>query len=123
VYREDKGKVERRIDIVSNKDQSFDNLAKGLAEERVSRGKALKLVGAAILGGLLASIPGVALAAPQTCVTCVCGTGRPCNPKSSTCAELREFPVGTTCERACARQNLNFCGGATKFHCPHGCPS
>jgi hypothetical protein len=105
---------------MSGKD--LDALAKGLAEERISRGGALKRMGAVLLGGLLAASPAAAFAAPQTCVTCVCGTGRPCNPKGGpVCAELREFPVGTTCEQACARENLNFCGGATKFHCPHGC--
>ena len=107
---------------MSNNDRNFDSLAKGLAEERVSRGKALKLVGAAILGGLLASIPGVALAAPQTCVTCTCGTGQPCNPKSTTCAELRAFPAETTCSQACAKQNLHLCSAGQAFHCPQGCP-
>jgi hypothetical protein len=108
---------------MSGKD--LDALAKGLAEERISRGKALKRLGAALLGGsLLAAFPGVASAAPQRCITCVCGTGRPCNPKGDpVCTEDRGFPVGTTCEQACARKNLRFCGGATKFHCPRGCPS
>ena len=40
---------------------SFDELAKGLASGRISRGRALKLVGAAILGGgVLTLLPGVA---------------------------------------------------------------
>jgi hypothetical protein len=41
---------------------SFDELAKGLANRSLSRGDALKWVGAAIVGGLLGSIPGVAWA-------------------------------------------------------------
>jgi hypothetical protein len=41
---------------------SFDELAKGLASGTVSRGRALKLMGGALLGGVLAAIPGVALA-------------------------------------------------------------
>jgi hypothetical protein len=43
-------------------EHSFDELAKGLANRSLSRGDALKWVGAAIVGGLLASIPGVAWA-------------------------------------------------------------
>lgn len=46
---------------------SFDELAKGLASGRVSRGRMLRLVGGALLGGLLAAMPGVAAAAPTTC--------------------------------------------------------
>src|ERR671933_415722 len=41
----------------------FDELAKGLASGEVSRRKALRLMGAALLGGTLASIPGAAWAA------------------------------------------------------------
>jgi hypothetical protein len=41
---------------------SFDELAKGLASGNLSRRQALKLVGGALLGGLLVSIPGVAQA-------------------------------------------------------------
>jgi hypothetical protein len=43
-------------------EHSFDELAKGLASGIVSRRQALKLVGGALLGGLLVSIPGVAQA-------------------------------------------------------------
>jgi hypothetical protein len=41
------------------RDHSFDELAKGLANRSLSRRYALKWVGAAVMGGLLASIPGV----------------------------------------------------------------
>ena len=44
------------------RDHSFDELAKGLANRSLSRRDALKRVGAAIVGGLLASVPGVAWA-------------------------------------------------------------
>jgi hypothetical protein len=37
--------------------KDLDALAKGLADERISRGKALKRMGAALIGGLLASVP------------------------------------------------------------------
>jgi Stigma-specific protein, Stig1 len=43
-------------------ERSFDELAKGLATGTLSRGKALRWMGSAILGAALASFPGVALA-------------------------------------------------------------
>ena len=44
------------------RDHSLDELAKGLASGSLSRHDALKLAGAAIVGGLLSAIPGVAWA-------------------------------------------------------------
>ena len=44
--------------------QPLDELAKGLASGAVSRGTAIKLVGAAVAGSALALIPGVASASP-----------------------------------------------------------
>ncbi len=102
-------------------DDRFDNLAKGLAKG-MPRRRALRLMAASIGAGVIALLPGTAGAAPRTCVTCVCGTGRPCNPKSTTCAEVRAFPAETTCEQACAKQNLHLCSAGNAFHCPHGCP-
>jgi hypothetical protein len=47
----------------STREHSLDELAKGLASGTVSRRQALRLMGGALLGGVLASIPGgVALA-------------------------------------------------------------
>ena len=46
-------------------ERSFDELAKGLAGGTVSRRKALRMLGAALVGGVLASVPGVALAKPK----------------------------------------------------------
>jgi hypothetical protein len=43
--------------------RSFDELARGLASGTLSRGKAIRLMGAALLGGALASFPGTAWAA------------------------------------------------------------
>jgi hypothetical protein len=42
----------------TNREGSFDELAKGLAAGTLSRGKALRLMGAALVGGALASVPG-----------------------------------------------------------------
>src|SRR5215211_4604175 len=52
-------------------ERSFDELASGLASGNISRGKALRLMGAALVGGVLASIPGMAGAAPKPkCPAC-----------------------------------------------------
>jgi hypothetical protein len=64
-----------------NRGRSFDALAKGLARGGVSRGKALKLMGAALLGGMLASAPTVAGA----------------KPKANKCNHDKQCPAGTTC--------------------------
>jgi hypothetical protein len=71
--------------------RSFDALAKGLASGDVSRGKALKLVGAAFLGGMLACIPTVAAA----------------KPKVKRCINDNQCPVGTTCvSNVCMTQTV-----------------
>ena len=44
------------------RDHSFDELARGLASGGISRGRALRLMGAALVGGTLASLGGVAAA-------------------------------------------------------------
>lgn len=63
------------------RERSFDALAKGLASGDVSRGKALKLMGAALLGGMLASTPTVAGA----------------KPNANRCKNDKQCPAGTTC--------------------------
>ena len=53
------GEVRSRED--TTEEHSFDELAKGMASGTISRGQALKLVGATILGGTLVGLfPGVA---------------------------------------------------------------
>jgi hypothetical protein len=42
------------------RDHSFDELTRGLASGSLSRRKVLRLMGAALVGGALASIPGIA---------------------------------------------------------------
>src|SRR5215212_1950422 len=102
--------------------KDLDALAKGLAEERISRGSALKRVGAILLGGLLAASPAAAFAAPQTCVVCQCGTGNPCNVKTTQCQQVRGFSAEVTCQNFCERRSQRLCGTGSPFHCPHGCP-
>src|SRR3712207_5391368 len=49
--------------VPTEADHSLDSLARGLADGSLSRRKALRLMGAALVGAALASIPGVAWAA------------------------------------------------------------
>ena len=63
---------------------SFDELASGLASGTLSRGKALKLMGAALLGGTLASL-GIREAAAAPRIKCTsdadCPSGGTCVSK------------------------------------------
>ena len=84
------------------RERSFDELARGLASGSISRGKALKLMGAALVGGVLASSPGVALAAP----TCPTGEVR-CRGK---CVDPSSFTTDRDCGACGARCSKNsFC--------------
>ena len=88
----------------------LDSLAKGLVEGRVSRGRALKLFGAGLAATAFAGLKArTASADPQTCVVCVCGTGKPCNPKD------------TNSSRARSSRRQNVCSAGSAFHCPKGC--
>jgi hypothetical protein len=104
---------------MSGKD--LDALAKGLAEERVSRGTALKRLGAALLGGsLFAAFPGAALAQPE------CGPTRPCPPRPGCTARCVNASGGKTCVYTCegcagfqqpCQTNADCCPG---FRCGGG---
>jgi hypothetical protein len=88
-------------------ESSFDDLAKGLAGGTISRLEAVRLLGAALFGGTLASVPGVALAVPPP------GTEPPAGaePSSSACERycIRNFPAGP--ERAqCLSQGAQGSG-------------
>jgi hypothetical protein len=48
-----------------NEEQRFDELARTLASGQLSRSQAIRWVGAALVGGALASIPGIAWAKPK----------------------------------------------------------
>ena len=89
------------------KGRSFDALAKGLASGDVSRGKALKLMGAALFGGAFASIPGAALAQSSG------GGGRPTGSRGCPIpGQIRVkgqcvCPSGTTlCGNECVDNNV-----------------
>jgi hypothetical protein len=102
----------------------FDALTESTAKS-VTRRQTLRGLAAVLGGVLLTGVGGrTALADPTECVTCTCGVGHPCNPKSTACTTTQGFPtVGQACTSACAKKNQQFCGGAQEFHCPHGCPS
>jgi hypothetical protein len=71
-------------------DHSLDSLAKGLANGTISRRKALRLVGAALVGTTLASIPGVAMAAPPP------GKGK-CQPPKEKVRGVCRCPAQPSC--------------------------
>jgi hypothetical protein len=118
------------------RERSFDELAKGLAGGTVSRRKALRLMGAALVGGALASIPGVASAKP-TCTNrfpvrcgtkccpeearcvrgrCVCPAGESAAcPSSTVQGSFFCCPVGTTC---CSHPDVG--GTMRSICCPTG---
>jgi hypothetical protein len=99
----------------------FDELTKALATG-TSRRRVLKALAATVAGGAVMAIgSGVARADPQTCVVCQCGTGNPCNVKSTFCTEVRGFPAEETCANACAKKGQNLCSAGQAYHCPRGC--
>jgi hypothetical protein len=101
-------------------EHTLDNLSRMLADESVSRARALRLLGAALVGGLLAYIPGGAKAAPVDCtidpsfpqqcgrqcctavqVCCGIGGNAYCCPSDATCCQKGQdricCPPGTIC--------------------------
>jgi hypothetical protein len=103
----------------------FDSFVKSFGTA-ASRRRVVRGATAAALGALGLGV-GRAAAAPQTCATCICGVGKPCNPKGDDqCIVVgRTFPGTLTqqCTAACDQAGFKFCGFGTQFHCPRGCPA
>ena len=102
--------------------ESLDALAISLADETMPRRRALRLLGAALVGSVMASIPGVAWAKPCKPGTLQCGTK--CCPQEASCVRGQCVCPGAgevICAGKCTNvltTDLNNCG-----RCGHVCPS
>src|SRR3712207_6240589 len=91
-------------------DGPFDELAKGLASDSISRRRVLRLMGSALVGAAMASIPGLAQAAPAE------GRGRPCPKGQIKCRDTCcSSPEDRCCHGVCTnivfdRSNCGRCG-------------
>jgi hypothetical protein len=82
------------------RERSFDALARGLASGEVSRGKALRLMGAALVGGTLGSLGiGEAAAAPPA--------PRGCKRDGKKCKEGSQCCSGNCSSGSCQAQTLS----------------
>jgi hypothetical protein len=97
---------------------SFDELAVGLSSGTLSRGKAIRLMGAALLGGVLAFTPKVAEAEihnPHKCNSAgKCTTGSCC---SGTCCGEGEKGVPVSCVPAAPACQGGRDKGRVQTHC------
>jgi hypothetical protein len=104
----------------SPRESSFDELAKELASGSISRGKALRLMGAALVGGTLASL-GIREASADD----------ECKPEGKKCRKDKQCCSGTCTEGHCAAactSNGGTCSTSTDCcsgNCSNGfcCPS
>jgi hypothetical protein len=93
----------------SPRESSFDELAKELASGSISRGKVLRLMGAALVGGTLASL-GIGEAAADT----LCKPeGKKCRKDKQCCSGDCDDSSGKCAAAACVA-NGGTCTGATQ---------
>jgi hypothetical protein len=92
------------------REHSFDELTRGLASGSISRGRALRLMGAALVGGALGSLGGVA-AADEECkpLTKKCTKNAQCC--SGNCSKIGTSRFGT-CAAGCT-SNGGTCSTST----------
>jgi hypothetical protein len=104
----------------TRRERSFDELAKSLADGKLSRRKALRMLGGAVMGSVLASVPGMAWAAKPTCAGGATKCGRNCCPDSTyVCSKGKcACPTGTTPIGNTCCQNAQVCGSS--FCCQTG---
>jgi hypothetical protein len=112
---------------------SLDELAKGLATGAISRHKAIRLMGGALVGGMLVSVPGMAWAKPKPGK---CKPGTPC-PNGTRCLPNAHggggtCPCGGFCTTSCAacgpsqvcvQAGSSVCADLSPFACVTPCPS
>ena len=96
-------------------DHSFDELAKGLASGTISRRQALRRMCIALLGGVLASIPGVAWAHHKPDHPVPPGQARRCPEGQVKCRGICCSPEDLCCNGVCTnvvfdRNNCGACG-------------
>jgi hypothetical protein len=101
---------------------SFDELAVGLSNGSLSRGKALKLMGAALLGGTLASLGIGEAGAANLCRR----NGKACKSNSQCCSGNCDSS-SNTCAPACPDGRVALSNGTcadactSSDPCPAGC--
>jgi hypothetical protein len=111
------------------REHSFDELTRGLANGTLSRGKALRLLGAALTGGALASVSGIAWAKPKpgkcnkdkhcppghVCVDRMCQGGGGCPSGTTLISDGTCCPNSQVCATGagvtCCPSNQGCCNG------------
>jgi hypothetical protein len=93
--------------IPTNVDHSLDDLARRLAGGTISRRKAVRLLGASLLGGALASVPGFAWAQNNACER-YCRQNFPRGPERARC-----ISQGAQGEGPCHRFGCCLCSEPT----------
>jgi hypothetical protein len=112
---------------MAREDGFFDDLARGLADGTLTRGKALRLMGAALVGGSLGSLGiGEASAAPGGCKR----NGKACKKDTQCCSGncvggvCSSCPSGTTtCGTECCAGGQECVGGVCQSGQPICTPS
>ena len=96
------------------REHSFDELTRGLASGTLSRGRALRLMGAAVVGGTLASLGiGEAAADPPGCKR----NGKNCTKDKVCCSGNCD---SGTCAAACPAGTVELCNGTCATPCTPG---
>ena len=89
---------------MAREDGFFDDLARGLADGSLTRGKALRLMGAAVVGGTLGSL-GISEASADQCKR----NGKPCKKNSQCCSGICAQATGTCAPPVLECQDANDC--------------
>jgi len=107
-------------------DRSLDELARDLATSNVSRGRVLKIMGGALLGSVLAAVPGVAWADDDRCSEGQTRCGERCvnlQTNERHCGSCRNRCASnqTCCKGRCVnlQKNEHHCGSCSN-RCPEG---